>query len=119
MSGERGFTIIEVIIAVIVLSVGLLGLVSTAALTTRMISQGQRYSEVAALANQRFEILRGENDATCSRIVNGSNTEGQVQLSWTVASIQSGRARQVTVGVTSSTGTGRRTDRFQTIIFCR
>lgn len=116
MSGERGFTIVEVIIAVIVLSVGLLGLVSTAALTTRMISQGQRYSEAAALANQRFEILRA---TPCLFMANGSNAAGQVQLTWTVTAIQADRARQVTVDVTSSTGTGRRTDRFQTIIFCR
>lgn len=116
MSGERGFTIVEVIIAMIVLSVGLLGLVSTAALTTRMISQGQRYSEAAALANQRFEILRA---TPCPSMANGSNTVGQVQVTWGVTSIQSGRARQATVDVRSSTGTGTRSDRFQTVIYCR
>lgn len=55
---ERGFTIIEVIIAVIVLTVGLLGLVTTSALVTRMLGRGQR-SEVAAIfAQQRMERLR-------------------------------------------------------------
>jgi type IV pilus modification protein PilV len=116
VSGERGFTIVEVIIAMIVLTVGLLGLVSTAALTTRMISQGQRYSEAAALANQQFEILRA---TPCASMANGSNSVGQVQVAWTVVAIQSNRARQSTVTVTSSTGRGTRTDQFQTIIYCR
>lgn len=116
MSGERGFTIVEVIIAMIVLTVGLLGLVSTAALTTRMISQGQRYSEAAALANERFEILRA---TPCASMADGSNTSGQVQVAWTVTAIQSNRARQAGVAVRSPTGRGTRTDQFQTIIYCR
>lgn len=116
MNGERGFTIVEVIIAMIVLTVGLLGLVSTAALTTRMISQGQRYSVAAALANQRFEILRA---TPCASMAGGSNTEGNVQVAWTVTAIQANRARQSTVSVTSPTGRGTRTDQFQTIIYCR
>lgn len=57
-SNERGFTIIEIIIAIIVLTVGLLGLVSTAALVTRMIGRGQRSTEAAIFAAQRMELLR-------------------------------------------------------------
>ncbi|MBI1967765.1 MAG: prepilin-type N-terminal cleavage/methylation domain-containing protein, partial [Gemmatimonadetes bacterium] len=55
-SNERGFTIIEIIIAIIVLTVGLLGLVSTAALVTRMIGRGQRSTEAAIFAAQRMEL---------------------------------------------------------------
>jgi len=36
-ANQRGFTIVEIIIAILVLTVGLLGLVTTAALVTRMI----------------------------------------------------------------------------------
>ncbi|MBI1967876.1 MAG: hypothetical protein HYS40_07785, partial [Gemmatimonadetes bacterium] len=42
----------------IVLTVGLLGLVSTAALVTRMIGRGQRSTEAAIFAAQRMELLR-------------------------------------------------------------
>ena len=56
--GERGFTIVEVIIAIVVLTVGLLGLVTTAALVTRMIGQGQRSAVAATFASQRMERLR-------------------------------------------------------------
>ena len=55
---EAGFTIVEVIISIIVLTVGLLGLVTTAALVTRMITRGQRSAEAATFAARRMERLR-------------------------------------------------------------
>jgi len=58
MKNERGFTIVEVIIAIIVLTVGLLGLVTTSALVTRMIARGQRSANAANFASKRLEQLR-------------------------------------------------------------
>jgi prepilin-type N-terminal cleavage/methylation domain-containing protein len=58
MKSERGFTIVEVIIAVLVLTVGILGLVTTSALVTRMIARGQRSANAANFANKRLELLR-------------------------------------------------------------
>lgn len=58
MKTNKGFTIIEVIIAIVVLTVGLLGLVTTAALVTRMIARGQRSSTASAFAQRRLERLR-------------------------------------------------------------
>jgi type IV pilus modification protein PilV len=112
---EGGFTIVEVLIAVLILSVGLLALVGSAAVTTRMISQGQRYSQASALANERFEILRSQ---TCAAMTNGSATQGRFTVTWTVAADASGRARIATVQVVSPTASGTRTDSFQTVILC-
>jgi prepilin-type N-terminal cleavage/methylation domain-containing protein len=58
MKRERGFTIVEVIIAIIVFTVGLLGLVTTSALVTRMIGRGQRSANAATFASKRLELLR-------------------------------------------------------------
>ena len=58
MKSERGFTIVEVIIAIIVLTVGLLGLATTSALVTRMIARGQRSANAANFASKRLELLR-------------------------------------------------------------
>jgi Tfp pilus assembly protein PilV len=57
-TNRRGFTIIEIIIAIIVLTVGILGMVTTAALVTRMIARGQRSASAAAFAQRRMELLR-------------------------------------------------------------
>ena len=58
VSNEQGFTVTEVIIAIVVLSVGLLALASTAALTTRMIGRGQRSAVAATFAARRLELMR-------------------------------------------------------------
>ncbi len=55
---EQGFTLIEVIIAVLVLTIGLLGLVTSAALVTRMIGRGHRSGVEVAFSQRRIEMLR-------------------------------------------------------------
>ncbi|HXI34013.1 MAG TPA: prepilin-type N-terminal cleavage/methylation domain-containing protein [Gemmatimonadales bacterium] len=68
---ERGFTIIEVIVAMIVLTVGILALGSTSALVTRMIARANRAAQAASFAAQRMEILRPQG---CIARTNGSDT---------------------------------------------
>ena len=55
---ESGFTIIEIMIAVIVLVVGVLGLVMTSALLTRMMGRANRAQMAANYASQRMEKMR-------------------------------------------------------------
>ncbi len=71
MNNRRGFTIVEVLISIIVLTVGLLGLVTTAALVTRMIARGQRSAVAAMFAAQRLERLRTRG---CVNQAGGSDT---------------------------------------------
>src|SRR5439155_21981026 len=70
---QSGFTIIEIIIAIMVLTVGLLALVTTAALVTRMIARAQRSALASMFASQRAEQLR---PAACipAQRGNGSDT---------------------------------------------
>ena len=70
---QRGFTIIEVIIAIIVLTVGILGMVTTAALVTRMIARGQRSADASAFAGRRVERMRVAACTPALR-VNGQDT---------------------------------------------
>lgn len=70
---QRGFTIIEVIIAIIVLTVGILGMVTTAALVTRMIARGQRSADASAFAGRRIERMRVAA-CTAALRVNGLDT---------------------------------------------
>jgi len=58
IKNSKGFTIIEIIIAIIVLTVGVLGMVTTAALVTRMIARGQRSAQASAFAARRLERMR-------------------------------------------------------------
>jgi prepilin-type N-terminal cleavage/methylation domain-containing protein len=72
-NNARGFTIVEIIIAIVVLTVGLLGLVSTAALVTRMIARGQRSAVASTFASQRLEQLRPAACIDAQRL-NGTDT---------------------------------------------
>ena len=58
-SDRRGFTLVELIVAIVILSVGVLGLASTAAVVTRQIGGGAQQARAASVAQARFEILRG------------------------------------------------------------
>jgi len=73
IKNRQGFTIIEVIIAIIVLTVGVLGLVTTAALVTRMIARGQRSATASAFAARRLERMRVAACVDAQRI-NGTDT---------------------------------------------
>ena len=115
MTDRRGFTLVEIIVAILILSVGLLGLVTTAAITTRMIGQGQRYSETSTLAAQQFEILRSQS---CAAMTAGTRSAGSFNVTWTISVVAGGRAQALDVVVTSPTGRGMRADTFATTIPC-
>ncbi|MEX0691142.1 MAG: prepilin-type N-terminal cleavage/methylation domain-containing protein [Gemmatimonadales bacterium] len=111
---RNGFTVVEVIIAIVILSVGIISLAGTAALVTRMVAQGQRYTEAAQLANRRFEILRSMD---CATLEAGSATGGQFTETWTITTVGT-NGRTLSVVVQSPTGTGVRADTFSTTRFC-
>jgi Tfp pilus assembly protein PilV len=66
-----GFTIIEVIVAILVLTVGILALGGTSALVTRMIARGGRAALAASFASERMEVLRPQG---CIARTDGSDT---------------------------------------------
>ena len=123
-AGERGFTIVEVIIAIVVLTVGLLGLVTTAALVTRMIGQGQRSAVAATFASQRMERLRVTACDAAQR-ADGSETltRGGVAVAtnnWRFTSVPGPTpAWKATLSVTYTTVKDRtRTEQMETIVLC-
>ena len=119
MTNQRGFTIVEVLVAVLVLSVGVIALAGSAGLVTRMIGQGQRYTVASTLANEQIEIIRAEGCPAGGAVdAAGSRTEGAYTLAWRTVAIQSGRGRLIQVAVQSPTTRGTRTDTFTSVEFC-
>lgn len=66
-----GFTIIEMLVAVMILSVGVIALASTAAVTSRQMNEGSVRNRAASVAQSRFELLaaRGTAATGCNNIV--------------------------------------------------
>ncbi|HEX5437279.1 MAG TPA: prepilin-type N-terminal cleavage/methylation domain-containing protein [Gemmatimonadaceae bacterium] len=76
-----GFTLVELMVAIMVMTVGILGLASSAALVTRMMSGGSRQTIAASVVQRRFEQLR---NLQCSLLASGDTTTRGVQETWTV-----------------------------------
>jgi len=58
MKQEAGFSLIEILVAIVMISVGVLATAASSALVTRMISGGQRSAVAASFASERLERLR-------------------------------------------------------------
>jgi prepilin-type N-terminal cleavage/methylation domain-containing protein len=83
-AGRNGFTIIEVIIAIIVLAVGLLGMAGTTALVVRQISLADVATERSAAVQTTLERLRA---LPFDSVVNGSDSVGIFDVTWDVTTV--------------------------------
>lgn len=117
-----GFTLIELMLAIVVLGVGILALVGASASVTRMIGRGKIETRAAQTASRRMEILRLSAGATfppCTDpgfATGGPILSGGVLEAWQVS--PSGKVRQVKVMVTYLTARGSRTATLETRIPC-
>jgi prepilin-type N-terminal cleavage/methylation domain-containing protein len=117
-----GFTLIEVLVALVLLGVGILALTGSSSLVTRMIGRGKVETQAALAASRRLEILRlaaGASNPRCRSAVfasGGPVTTGRLTESWAVASI--GSPRRVRVTVTYLTARGSRSAVLETAVPC-
>lgn len=106
VSGRRdGFTLIEVLIAIGILSVGILALLQTAASITVMLRDGRLRTMASAMASSRIDNLRlaaTSTTPTCAALTSGSASSLNFAETWTVTG--AGRSRTVTATVTVSNG---------------
>jgi prepilin-type N-terminal cleavage/methylation domain-containing protein len=93
---RRGLTLIEMMVAVVMLSIGLLGLASTSGYVVRQVGGGAKQSTVAQAIANRIDKLRSLG---CDQIQSGSNTARGVSESWTRGAIVN---RVLSVGYTVS-----------------
>lgn len=83
---RRGFTIVELIVAIMVLSVGLLALASSAGYTTRQMSSASLQTIAAQVTQSRFDSLASVSCAAlpASGTVSGKSTTRGVTETWSV-----------------------------------
>jgi prepilin-type N-terminal cleavage/methylation domain-containing protein len=111
---RRGFTLVELVVAIMVISIGVIGLASTAGAVTRQMGGGRRMLIASNVARARLEWFAAQNCATLST---GSANSRGVAEAWTVT--QGTLSVQVQLGVTYTTTRGNRTQSYSARIPCR
>ncbi|GAC1478468.1 MAG: hypothetical protein NVS1B4_22240 [Gemmatimonadaceae bacterium] len=89
---RRGFTLIEIMVAVLILAVGVLGLVSTSGFVMRQVGDAAFHTRAAAIATSRMERLRAVNCKTLG--TGGTTTSRGIVDTYTIA--DSGKKKFVT-----------------------
>ena len=119
---RSGVTLAEVLVAVVVLSVGLLALAGSTALAGRMVSLGQQATRVALAAASRVERLRQVAFSTapgCSASEWRSDSAGGSGLSesWEILD-PAGPVRRVMIVLRSRRPSGTSSDTVLTAVQC-
>ena len=91
---RRGFTLIEMIIAIIVMTIGIMGLASTAGYVAQQMGSGNMQTVAAALSTKVADSLSSRK---CTSLVAGSQTKRGVTVAWTVTTATRTRTVDQTV----------------------
>jgi len=110
---QRGFTIVEMLIAVVIFSVGLLALAGTASVTMMTLTSTQSRSIATSVAESRFERMGA---TACASRASGSAVSRGISETWTLDRLA--RADDVTVSVTFLSNHRPRTEQFRTFLPC-
>ena len=103
-SARAGFSLVEVLVALVILTVGVLGLAGTTVLVVRQVTMADLATERAAALQSVVEQLRA---TPYDDLAAGSETVGLFSVSWTPAALStSTMVRVVTTGPGLETGTG-------------
>jgi prepilin-type N-terminal cleavage/methylation domain-containing protein len=122
LRSSSGLTLIEVLIAVVVLGIGIVALAGGSAMATRMIGRGKIETRAALVASRRVESLRLAAASSTPRCTStlfaggGPVIHDGVSESWVVP--PTGKLRLVRVTVTYLTVRGVRSAALQTDIEC-
>lgn len=116
---RRGFTIVEAIIAIVMLAAGVLALVSSSAVVMREMTTGGQRTVAAAIATHRMETLRGYN--LCSKLVSDTARTRGMKEAWVNEGTATGggqQSRRIKYRITYQAGRMQRTDSMTTFIPC-
>ena len=114
MPGQRrGMTMVEMMVALLVIGVGLLALSGSAGLVTRQLGGGSRQALAATVAQAHLEKLRS---LSCASVASGKDTVRGIVSTWTATSVTRGKSVSLTVQYGTTRGT--RAQAYKTILPC-
>ncbi len=120
---EGGFTVVEVLIAMIILSIGVLALASSAGAITRMMSNARAKTNATSYAQSMLDSVRTRAMATTPGCTNVPAATGSyapsygTTLAWQISAL-SPEERLVRVTVSWRNGRSTSSDQLVTLIYC-
>jgi prepilin-type N-terminal cleavage/methylation domain-containing protein len=106
---RAGFTLVELLVALVLLDVGLFALVATSALVTREMSAAARRAQALAVAANRLERVASMSCAATESAGGEAMPYPGVRERWTVTGEEEeGEARAITDSVAFTTAVGVR-----------
>jgi Tfp pilus assembly protein PilV len=119
--GEAGLTLVEVLVAIVVLTVGLLALVGSWAHIARAIGAGRHATVAAQAAASRLAELHriAQSSPSCGAVEwrSGADSSHGTALSWRILDV-SGPARRVELVVRWRKVSGWSADTILTAVLC-
>jgi type IV pilus assembly protein PilV len=113
-TARAGFTLVEVMVAMLIFTIGLLGLATTSAVVVRQMGDAGRMGVAAAVAEARMEKLRVANCKTA--VASASDTVRTVISTWSVT--PQTRSTRIDVTVTYVTRNGSRSQSYRSTVPC-
>lgn len=111
---RTGFTLVELIVAMLMLTIGLLGLAGVGAVVLKQMKGGTYQTIAASIAQSRFEQFEGD---PCASIASGSATVRGMTEAWTASSLGL-RAKAVRDTVTFVGTSGTKKVGIHTVVAC-
>lgn len=124
-AGRGGFTLIEVMIAIVILAIGVIALMGSSAMVTRMIGSGRHSTQAIEVATRRLENLRRAAYSTAVPCTDGAFASGAATGTgyserWTVGNVANfPDLRLVTDTVVYRTTRGNARLGLETRVLCR
>ncbi len=85
LRARRGFTIAELIVAILIITVGVVALAGSSAAVLRQMDLAQGQTLAATIAQSEFETIRSYG--ACASMTSGSSTIRHMPVAWTVSTV--------------------------------
>jgi len=113
LRARRGWTLVELLVALMIFSVGALAMVATSANVITLMTGAKNRALAASLATARLERMRSQ---PCAAHTSDSTTSSGISQSWQVVKLA--RADDVTVRVTFVANRRSQTRIYRSFITC-
>jgi Tfp pilus assembly protein PilV len=111
-SSRIGYTLVEIIVALLVFTVGALALAASSAVIARTMEANALRERAARVAASRVELVKSE----CATAVSGAEMREQIESHWIVG--RTANAVSILVSTRYSSASGSHLDRYEALALC-